>query len=98
MERTTSRRHQHAEEALSDWRAADRTVADARTRREAIDQGANGSLDDTAMRELRDAILEEQSAVIAAEDARARFQEARDEALEQIERRGNDAELAEPCT
>jgi hypothetical protein len=99
MERATPRRRLRVEEALSDWRTADRTLADARTRREAIDQAGTGSLDDAAMKELREAILDEQSAVIAAEDARARFQEAREDALKPVERSGAvmDAELSEPC-
>lgn len=96
MERATARRHRRVEEALSDWRAADRTLADARTRRENIDQEASGSLDESSMSELRDAILDEQSALIATEEARARFQQAREETLEQVER--TDAQLAEPCT
>lgn len=98
MGRATPQPGRRVENALGDWRAADRKLADARARREAIDQATSGSSDETAMTALKDAILQEQSALIAAEEARARFQEAREQALEQVERTGAEAELAEPCT
>lgn len=101
MDHPPPERRPRVEDFLSQWRAADRALSDARARLADIEQQASSFPHASAVRALSEAIAAEQAAVVAEEEARVRFQAARMQALERIDANDDvipmiDAEPVEP--